>query len=98
MDLFFYDIKIDENGFEVTGIGEVLGGPPKCGLSFDVFTFSITGQCSGNTQIDMATSTGMTISTTGSAACLVLNPDILNPDILNPDILNPDLINPDILN
>jgi len=31
--------------------------------------------------------------TTGSAACLVLNPDILNPDILNPDLINPDILN-----
>ena len=82
-ELLLYDINIDENSFEVRGIGEVSGGPPKCGLAFSTFTFSISGQCSDNTQIDMATSSGMTISTTGSVSCLVQNPDVLNPDILN---------------
>jgi len=73
MDLFLYDAIIDGNDFEVTGIGEIGGGPPKCGFAFTPFTFSITGQCIENTQLEMTTSIGLSISTTGSASCLVVS-------------------------
>ncbi len=72
-DLYYYNVDIEGNDFEITGIGERAGGSSICGLTFTPFTFSITGQCSENTQLDMTTSTGMTISTTGSAACLIVS-------------------------
>jgi len=73
LSLFLYNVDIDGNNFEVTGMGEVAGSPSTCGFSGTPFTFSITGQCSQNTPLDMTTSLGMTISSTGSAACLVVS-------------------------
>ena len=73
LSLFIYNVDIDENNFEITGMGEVAGNPSICGFSGTPFTFSITGQCSESTQLDMTTSLGMTISSTGSAACLVVS-------------------------
>ena len=73
LSLFIYNVDIDENNFEITGMGEVAGNPSTCGFSGTPFTFSITGQCSESTQLDMTTSLGMTISSTGSAACLVVS-------------------------
>ena len=73
LSLFLYNVDIDENDFEVTGVGEVAGSPSVCGFSGTQFTFSITGQCSQNSQLEMTTSLGMTISNVGSVACLVVS-------------------------
>ncbi len=73
LSLFLYNVDINENEFEVTGVGEVAGSPTVCGFSGTQFTFSITGQCSQNSQLEMTTSLGMTISNVGSAACLVVS-------------------------
>jgi len=73
LSLFLYNVDIDENDFEVTGVGEVAGSPSVCGFSGTQFTFSITGQCSQNTQLELTNSLGMSISNVGSAACLVVS-------------------------
>jgi len=73
LSLFLYNVDIGENDFEITGTGEVAGNPSVCGFSGTPFTFSVTGQCSVNTPLEMTTSLGMSISSTGSAACLVVS-------------------------
>jgi len=73
LSLFLYNVDIDGNDFEITGVGEVAGSPSVCGFSGTQFTFSITGQCSQNTQLELTTSLGMSISNVGSAVCLVVS-------------------------
>jgi len=72
-NLFFYNVDIDDDSFEITGTGNRIGGPAVCGLTGVTFTFSISGECAQNTQVDFTTEVGMSITTASSSvSCLVV--------------------------
>jgi len=68
--LEMYTAETDGITFEITGIGETRGGAGTCGFASVPFTFSITGQCSEATQVDVATSIGISVTMNADVACI----------------------------
>jgi len=70
MILDLVKLELDGNNFEIIGVG-VLPNSPVCGVNGNTpFTYSITGQCTSQSQVDITTSIGITVSMTADVACI----------------------------
>jgi len=64
--LSMYKAETDGQTFEITGIT----GTNLCGFTLTPLTFSMTGQCTPGTQVDVTTNVGVTATMNANVACI----------------------------